>query len=347
MSRATINHPAPHEWDAFVAQHPHGHLMQLSGWGALKSRFGWSVERVGLPGDASALVAGAQLFYRPLPLRLGCVAYIPKGPLVDWQDAAQVTALVAALDRAARAQGAIALTIEPDLPDGPENAARLSHAGFIPGAAPIQPRRTLLVDLTPDEEAILAAMKSKTRYNIRLAARKGVSVRQGGAADLGTFYRLMTTTSARDRFGIHSLAYYCAAYELFAPRHAVLLLAEFQGQPLAGLMAFALGSTAWYFYGASSNQHRNLMAPYALQWAAMRWAKERGCTVYDLWGVPDEEEERLEADFTRRRDGLWGVYRFKRGFGGQLVRTVGAWDRVYRPLRYRLYRWALRRRRAG
>jgi lipid II:glycine glycyltransferase (peptidoglycan interpeptide bridge formation enzyme) len=102
-------------------------------------------------------------------------------------------------------------------------------------------------------------------------------------------------------------------------------------------MAFALGRQAWYFYGASSNRERNRMAPYLAQWEAIRWALDRGAQTYDLWGVPDADEAELEAGFEQRRDGLWGVYRFKRGWGGRLARTVGAWDRVYSPLLYRSY----------
>jgi lipid II:glycine glycyltransferase (peptidoglycan interpeptide bridge formation enzyme) len=273
---------------------------------------------------------------------LGTLAYIPKGPLVDWQDPDQATQLVAALDQVVRAREALALTVEPELRDTSQHVGDLTRSGFIPGAATFQPRRTLLVDLTPDEEGILAAMKSKTRYNIRLSGRKGVTVRRGDAVDVAAFNHLMVITGDRNRFGVHSPAYYRAAYDLFAPRDQVgLFLAEYRGEPLAGLMAFVLGSTAWYFYGASSDAHRNLMAPYAIQWAAIRWAKARGCSTYDLWGVPDQDEEMLENEFAERTDGLWGVYRFKRGFGGQLMGTVGAWDRVYSSWRYRLYRWAL------
>ena len=336
-------HPTPENWDAFVSVHPQAHLMQLVAWGELKSRFGWSAERVALAGDPSPILSGAQILYRRLPFGLGTLAYIPKGPLVSWDDLTEIARTIHTLDQAARARGAIALTVEPDLPDVPKHTEQLTHAGFVPGAITVQPRRTLLVDLTPDEGDILASMKSKTRYNIRLAARKGVNVRHGSAADLGTFNQLMTVTGERDHFGVHSPDYYRAAWDLFAAADQVaLFLADFKGEALAGLMTFALGSTAWYFYGASSNTYRNLMASYAIQWAAMRWAKSQGCTTYDLWGVPDEDKATLEEQFTQRSDGLWGVYRFKRGFGGKLARTVGAWDRVYNPLRYRLYRWALR-----
>jgi peptidoglycan pentaglycine glycine transferase (the first glycine) len=334
--------PQPGVWDRFVAGHADAHVLQTRPWGALKAQFGWTDERVALArGDE--LVAGAQVLYRRLPGGLGRLAYVPRGPLVDWADGELVAALLAALDRTARSRGAIVLTVEPDLPDEAAHRERLRALGFRPAPfGGIQPRRTLVVDISPDEGEILAAMKSKTRYNVRLAGRKGVSVRGAGEGDLPAFNALMAMTAARDRFGVHAPAYYEAAYRLFVPRGwARLLLAEVEGGAVAGLMAFALPPRAWYFYGASGDAHREKMPTYLLQWEAMRWARSLCCTTYDLWGVPDEDEQTLEAEFTQRRDGLWGVYRFKRGFGGQLVRSVGAWDRVYAPLRYQLYQWML------
>ena len=178
-------------------------------------------------------------------------------------------------------------------------------------------------------------MKPKTRYNINLAHKKGVLIRP--FSDFEIFHQLMQVTSQRDVFGVHSRAYYQQAYELFYPRGLCeLLLAEFEGEPLAALMVFCRGRSAWYFYGGSSNAHRERMPNYLLQWEAMRWARTQGCTEYDLWGVPDADESTLEAQFSERSDGLWGVYRFKRGFGGELRRSTGPWERVYQPLMYRL-----------
>jgi lipid II:glycine glycyltransferase (peptidoglycan interpeptide bridge formation enzyme) len=329
-------------WDRFVTEQGRGHILQTSPWGMLKSQFGWSDGRLGLT-DGNNLVAGAQFLLRRLPGGLGRVAYVPKGPVVDWADVAQTRQLVSVLDEAAQSRGAVILTVEPDLQDSPGHRDRLSALGFRPSSfGAVQPRRTLIVDITADEDNVLLAMKSKTRYNIRLAGRKGVTVREGDPGDVSTFNALLAATAERADFGIHPPGYYEAAYRLFVRRGwARLLLAEVEGDTVAGVMVFALPPRSWYLYGASISAHREKMPTYLLQWEAMRWSKGIGCRSYDLWGIPDEEVVVLEDQFTKRSDGLWGVYRFKRGFGGELVRSVGAWDRVYAPLRYRLIDWAI------
>jgi lipid II:glycine glycyltransferase (peptidoglycan interpeptide bridge formation enzyme) len=218
--------------------------------------------------------------------------------------------------------------------------------GFTPSLQTIQPPRTIVLDLSAGEGNLLQRMKQKTRYNIRLAEKKGVSV--AASTDLDTFYNLIKLTGQRDSFAVHSLAYYQTAYELFySSGRCELFIARYQGQPLAALMVFIHQKRAWYFYGASSDQYRELMPNYLAQWQAIRWAMEKGCDEYDLWGVPDAEPEVLEAGFQHRSDGLWGVYRFKRGFGGVLKRSAGPWDRVYQPVAYNLYRAWMRIRRQG
>ncbi len=328
------------EWDAFVAAHPHGSLLQTTNWARLKSRFGWSSQRVWLRRDGR-LVAGAQVLFRSVALGVVKLGYIPHGPLADWGDDEQLGVLFNQIDQAAYGRGAGLLKLEPrlwqdEMPPDDWQALYRRH-GCVPSPDTIQPPRTVVIDLRPSEDEILAAMKQKTRYNIRLAEKKGVTVRPGTANDLGAFNRLMQVTGARDQFGIHQPEYYRAAFEIFAPDNAALWLAEYEGRPLAGVMAFAAGQSAAYLYGASSDEERPRMPAYAAQWAAMRWARARGCTSYDLWGVPDAAEDELEASFAERQDGLWPVYRFKRGFGGEVKRTVGAADRVYNNLLHRLY----------
>jgi peptidoglycan pentaglycine glycine transferase (the first glycine) len=331
-------------WDVFVAGHPAGHLLQTWAWGELKARFGWRALRLALV-EAGSIVAGAQVLFRPV-LPGFSLAYVPKGPLVDWADTAQADALLAGLRAVCRARRSVFLKIEPHTPDDVALREAIVRHGALVSEHTVQPPRTIVVDLGPAEENILAAMKQKTRYNVRLAARKGVTVRAGTVDDLPTFYRLSQITGQRDRFGVHSLDYFRAAFELVAPDCA-LLLAEVEGEPVAGVMVFVHGFTAYYLFGASSDAHREKMPAYLLQWEAMRWARARGCRRYDLWGIPDAGEATLEANFTTYGEaatGLWGVYRFKRGFGGQVVRAAGAFDFVFNHVLYWAYRqWIARR----
>ncbi|MGC9467801.1 MAG: lipid II:glycine glycyltransferase FemX [Anaerolineae bacterium] len=319
-------------WNRFLAGHERSSLLQTIEWGELKSGFGWDWELVTLDG-AKAPRAGAVVLYRQLPLNLGTIAYVPRGPALDFDDSSLVATFFEELHSAVRRHRAWACWIEPKILEGEGVEELLKSAGYKPTARTIQPRSTILVDLTPSEDDILMAMKSKTRYNIRLSARKGVTVRQGSVEDIDVFYDLMEETGQRDEFGIHSRAYYRKAFELFAAEDRVaLFIAKYKGEPLASLLAFAVGTESWYISGASSNRHRNRMPAYAVQWAAIQWAKARGCTVYDLWGIPDADEETLEDEFTERSDGLWGVYRFKRGFGGEVVRYIGLWEHALHPL---------------
>lgn len=241
------------------------------------------------------------------------------------------------------------LKVEPDvweLDSGVNSNAGSNFIGFHTSPHAIQPARTIVVNLRGPEEDILSRMKQKCRYNVRLAEKKGVMVRAWN--DIVGFHNLMKMTGGRDGFGVHSFEYYKRAYELFRPDGKVeMLVAEFEGKPIAALMVFSRGKRAWYLYGASSDEERNRMPAYLLQWEAMRWAKSRGAEEYDLWGIPDEEAATLETQFESRSDGLWGVYRFKRGFGGEVRRAVPAMDKVYNRWLYRLYLWRLAGRETG
>lgn len=339
-------------WDRWVDGRSDGHPLQLSGWGQLKTRFGWSSQPVVMRDARGAIVAGAQmLLRRAYGITL---AYVPRGPLVDWTDAAQTAGLITLLRATARRAGAAVLKIEPDLPDTAAQRALLHAAGFAPSRQSVQPPSTILIDLINGENAVLAAMKSKWRYNVRLAERKGVTVRAMARDDLPAFHRLMHETGVRDDFAVHSDAYFATAFDLLTPEHALFLLAEYAGAPLAAIVVALAGETAVYLWGASSERERSRMPNHALQWAGMRWALAHGATRYDLWGIPDdlgrlamalgrEQAEGAPADLLPVEidalpgHGLWGVYRFKQGFGGRVLRTVGAWDMTIDPLGARLY----------
>ena len=318
------------QWDRFVTESAPGHLLQSWGWGELKALAGWSPLRLALY-DGDQVVAAAQVLRRTaphMPLRAGHLAYIPRGPVIDWSQPALCTSFFSHLTTCLRGQGAIALRMEPELPaDAPEVelvVMRMDAMRMHPTST-VQPLRTIVVDLSPTEEALLAQMKEKWRYNVRLAGRKGVTVRAAqSSADVSSWYRLLQTTGARDQFGIHTADYYLNAWNIFAPRdEARLLLAEYDGQLLSGIFVGLFAHQAIYLYGASSNEQRQLMPNYLLQWEAMRWAKQRGAHSYDLWGIPatDAEDEAMA-----------GVCRFKRGWGGRVVQFIGCYEAIYNPL---------------
>ena len=330
------------EWDEFVAAHPHGSILQTTNWARLKSRFGWTSYRVWVR-DEGKLIAGAQILFKSAAFRMVKMGYIPHGPLVDWDNKDAVEALMSQLDWAIYEHRAGILKFEPFLLQGDGAVEHWQAASqqydLRTDTDTIQPPRTMLIDIAPTEEEVLASFRSKTRYNIRLSAKKGITVREGTAEDIPTFNQMLQVTGERNEFGVHSADYYRAAYELFSEKGDVaLILAEFEGKPLAGALIFKNGKKADYIAGASNNEERNRMPTYAVQWAAIKWAKSKGCTVYDMWGLPDADADELEAQFKERSDGLWGVYRFKRGFNGTVVRTVGTADKVYNNLVYKLYR---------
>ena len=302
-------------WQAFMNAYPNAHILQTAEWGKFKSHFGWDTKYV-VNEDS-----GAMVLFRRLPLKRS-LAYIPKGPVgPDWK-----TLLEEILDLA-REEGAFLVYVEPDAGEDCTQCEQLTAVGFTQSDVSIQPRQTVLISLAGKPEDWLQAMKQKTRYNIRLAEKKDVKVKR--STDVDAFISLMEVTGERDEFGIHSASYYQQVYDYFAPQDAcAMFMATFEDQPLAAIMVFSRGERAWYFYGASNNQERNRMPTYLLQWEAMRWAADRGVKLYDLWGIPDYPEEVLEKQFTSRSDGLWGVYRFKRGFGGKIVRSAGVYQKV-------------------
>lgn len=350
--RLAVVEPDAATWDAFTQQHPHGHLLQSSGWAALKRSVGWEARRVAVLGPQGYL-AGAQLLIRR---RLGLSAvYVPRGPLLADDEAAN-RLLLAALDRLARRERAVFLRLEPNMLEDDPRAGERHSALLVQGfraAPPIQPRSTVLLDLAPTPERLLAATSKGHRADIKRAARAGVSVRAGeGLADLDEFYAIMERTGARAGFGIHSHAYYRIAWEQLAPSGAArLLLAERDGTTLAAFMIFAWAGTGLYLYGGSTEEGLRSGANHALQWQAIQWARERGCAIYDFWGIPDQlgqaaaiadEAERAPLEQAAKADPLYGVFRFKKGFGGRVARFLPAYDRVYLPPLYAVWQRRMR-----
>jgi len=324
----------PRQFDALLLRLARPHILQSSHWAALKAPL-WQSQAFIWEERATPLAVASVLTRRlgRLPVK---VQYVPKGPIVADRPGVWERVL-AGLEHHAREKHTLFIKIDPDI-DADSAAGQalidlLKRRGWRFSPEQIQFRNTVISDLRPDEDSMLAAMKAKTRYNIRLAARRGVQVRT--SADFETFYRLYAETAQRDGFLIRPRPYYLRVMQrLQGAGLGQLLLATVEEQAIAGVFLFRFGPTAWYFYGASSNQHRRLMPNYLLQWQAMCWAKAQGCSTYDWWGAPDELDE---------SDPMWGVYRFKVGFGGTLRRWIGAWDYTPRPTLYRIYTRAMPR----
>lgn len=325
-----IVQPSEEDWDAFVLQHPHGHLLQLSPWGALKSAFGWSAQRVAVarmntqdhhlsgdndPPDAATgpphLVAGAQILFRTR--YAVSVAYVSRGPLLAG-DTRIDDLLLAALHRVVRRRRAVFLRLEPNLLED-DPAADAYHTwlllnGFQP-TDPIQPRTSIHLDLTPPVDRIFAGFSKGHRADIRRAERRGVTVQVGTQADIGTFHAIMQATGTRADFGVHAEAYYRLAHAVFQHRSRLLLAVQ-DNQTVAGHLVFVDGRSGCYLYSGATELGLKSGANHVLEWYAIQWAREHGCALYDLWGIPDalgraasagDDQERaaLEAEAQQTR----------------------------------------------
>lgn len=334
---------SPAAWRQALGSLPKAHALQSWTWGEFKSRWGWTPQRLTFTVAESSWepLAAAQVLRRRVPYLPFSILYVPRGPALDYNDRKLRVAVLRELEKLARHERAIFIKIDPEVvrawgeaaerpsPIGSHFVEELKQRGWRFSPEQIQFRNTVELDLQRSEEDLLAAMKSKTRYNIRLAGRKGVVVRRGTLEDLPTIAGMYETTAERDEFTIRPLDYYLDAWRSFYDAGmAQPFIAEYEGTPLAAVIIVRFGERAVYMYGASTNKERQRMPNYLLQWEAICWAKAQGCTVYDFWGAPDEFVE---------SDPLWGVWRFKSGFEGEVVRHIGAWDYPARPLWYWVY----------
>ena len=346
----------PDTWNTRISRLANPHLLQCWEWAQVKTATGWQpMPYVWTSRSAQGSIdAAAMVLKRSIPLagfaRRMCVLYVPKGPLLEWEDKAVRDRVLSDLKILAKEQGAIFIKMDPDAwlgsnspvneqaqitENGRKLRSDLEGSGWRFSPDQIQFRNTVMIDLSASESEMLERMKQKARYNVRLAQRKGVTVRPGTSDDLEPLFRMYAETSLRDGFAIREKSYYLALWKAFLRPQAGTdqpfaepLIAEFDGRAIAAVMIFYFAGRAYYMNGMSCDAHREKMPNHLLQWEAMKRAKQFSCKTYDLWGAPGQFTE---------SDPLWGVYRFKEGLGGRVYLGLGAWDHSPNPMLYGLY----------
>jgi peptidoglycan pentaglycine glycine transferase (the first glycine) len=313
-------------WDRLIQQTARPHLLQSTGWALVKAATGWQTERYVLEDDGGR-VGCAQVLRKRLGPGLD-VTYAPRGPLVD---DAKLPDAIGALRKALGRGLTVSLLCDPEAPESDALVSALASRDVRRSPVYVQPRRTLLVDLTPDPESLLAAMRKKTRQYIHKAEREAVVTEK--TTDLARFHRLLRTVAERDHFGIHDLGYFVILADAFGD-DLVVLMARVDTEDVGALLVIRVGDRAWELFGGWSGAHSERRPFYLLKWRSLMLMKELGVRRYDMWGLAEGEE-------------LAGVENFKLGFGGEVVTWIGALETPVTPFLFPLWRFGARQRLAA
>ena len=319
----------------FLENNERCNFQQSIEWGKVKQA--WKNEIVLSKDNEGKIVGAVSVLIRKMPI-FGNFMYISRGPICNIHDKAVLQDLTEGLKLLAKKYKAFTLKWEPDIKsDDLEFRKIATELGFkIKDDAKdfsegIQPRyvfRLNLKDKTEDE--IFAEFHQKTRYNIRLATKKGVVIREGKREDLKDFHKIMEITGKRDDFMIRPLSYFEKMYDELAPEHFKLMMAHTSdGEPISGIIDIIYGNKIWYLYGASSNAHRNLMPNYLLQWDMIKYSIEHKKDMYDFRGVVGIVDESHPQ---------YGLYRFKKGFNAEFTEFIGELYINYKPITYKMYK---------
>ncbi|MGE4282573.1 MAG: lipid II:glycine glycyltransferase FemX [Clostridia bacterium] len=315
-------------YESFLKSHEKGHFMQSPEWAQVKSN--WKNEVVVIEDKDGNIKGSMSMLIRKIPLFKYTIMYSPRGPVCDIHDKETFRALLDGAKQLAKKHNSYVLKIDPDVEKEDEQFGEIvRELGFnVKNASKnfegIQPRFVFRLDIKDKtEEEVMTEFHNKTRYNIRLAERKGVVTSIGTKEDLREFHKVMRETGVRDEFVIRSLEYFEKMYDCLAPKHLRLYTAHYEGKLVAGTIAILYGNKVWYLYGASSNEYRNVMPNYLLQWEMIKWALENGCEIYDFRGVSGDLDE---------SNPLYGLYKFKKGFNGKFTEFIGELDLIFNPL---------------
>ena len=320
------------EYTRFLENHERCNFQQSLEWSKVKTNW---IKEVILAEDSSKKIIGSLMVWiRKIPI-FGNIMYSPRGPVCDIHNIEVLKQITEGAKELAKKYKAIVIRIEPDIKTDDTTfrdiMLNLGYSIRDDGKNfkdDIQPRHVFRLDTKEKtEDEIFKNFHQKTRYNVRLATKKGVTVKDGTKEDLKDFHKIMVTTGIRDGFITRSLSYFEKMYDELGPEHMKILMAYYEGKPISGVIPIMYGNKTWYLYGASSNEHRNLMPNYLLQWEMIKLALQRKSDIYDLRGVPGIEDDSN------------GLYRFKKGFGAEYTEFVGEVYIAFKPLTYKMYKF--------
>ena len=325
------------EYKKFLEGHERCNFQQSLEWAEVKKPY-WKPKVILAEDDEGNIVGSLCVLIRKMPI-FGNIMYSSRGPVCDVHDISVMKQLTDGAKELAKKYNAMVLRIEPDILSSDQIFRDVvTNLGYkIKDDAKnfreeIQPRYVFRLDIkNKTEDEVFAGFHSKTRYNVRLATRKGVVIKEGTREDLKDFHDIMIETGARDGFIIRPLSYFEKMYDELAPNHMKLLMAYYEDKPISGVIPIFYGNKTWYLYGASSNKHRNLMPNYLLQWEMIKMAIARKDDVYDFRGVSGVVDENHPQ---------YGLYRFKKGFGATFTEFIGEVYIPFKPLTYSIYKFS-------
>jgi len=329
------------EYTEFTVNHERSHILQSAEWGKVKAS--WTNEFVIVRDENGKINGTMSILIRHIPLLPYTFMYAPRGPICDLHDKAVLKKLLEGAKEIAVRYKAMNLKIDTDTPiSDTEYEEIMRSLGFklknnYSNLEGVQARFLMRVDLKDKtEEELLQGFHHKTRYNIKVAQKKGVQIRIGTREDIPTFFKLMQTTGDRDGFLIRDINYFYRMYDCLGKYVRIFLAYAGEDENnmtcVSGTMAGLYGNKCLYLYGASGNEYRNYMPNYLIQWEMIRWSLENNCTVYDLRGVP--------GNCTDENNPIYGLYKFKKGFAGEATEMIGEFDYYFKPLTFKLFTFA-------
>lgn len=316
------------ELNKFLETNKKSHFLQSPEWAKVKTE--WKNEMIVVRDEQGKIEGTMSILLRKIPVLNRYIMYAPRGFVCDYHDKKVLEKLTIEAAKIAKKYKAFIFRLDPDIPKGDEEFESIikelgyKQKNLKSTMQRIQPKIISRITLTnKTEDELLASFSQKHRYNVRLAKRKGVTLRDGTREDLPKFYEIMKETETRDSFYVRPLSYFEKIWDAMSPDHIRLIFAEYEGEPISAVLPIKYGNKVWYLYGGSTNKHRNLMPNYLLQFEMMKWGIQTGCDIYDFRGVSGIAGENHPQH---------GIYIFKKGFNGDIIELVDEMQIVYNPI---------------